>query len=144
MTKWQAKRFSNPCFLPTLSVVLLCLLPNHPFSNLDFSSLGQPIFLTFVLVSPNGLNLTTDAPFLKMYLIWYLSDHIKLCVILWLSELGWPQPRDLHILDCHSFTYASTANYHTSYDRGDAGLSYGSQFVSQKWLETGLNPSVPS
>ena len=47
MAKWQSKRFSNPLFLPSLSVVLFCLLPNHPFSNLDFSGLGQPFFLNF-------------------------------------------------------------------------------------------------
>ena len=48
--KWPSdslKGSATPCFLPTLSVLLSCLLPNHPFSNLDFSSLGQPIFLKF-------------------------------------------------------------------------------------------------
>ena len=33
--------------MPTHSVVLLSLLPNHPFSNLDFSGLDQPILLNF-------------------------------------------------------------------------------------------------
>ena len=48
--KWPSDRpkgSATPCFLPTLSVLLLCFLPNHPFSNLDFSGLGQPIFLKF-------------------------------------------------------------------------------------------------
>ena len=48
--KWPSDRpksLVTPCFLLTLSVLLLCFLPNHPFSNLDFSGLGQPIFLKF-------------------------------------------------------------------------------------------------
>ena len=48
--KWPSDRpqgSATPCFLPTLSVLLLCFLPNHPFFNLDFSGLGQPIFLKF-------------------------------------------------------------------------------------------------
>ena len=48
--KWPSDRpkgSATPCFLPTLSVLLLCFLPNHPFSNLDLSGPGQPIFLKF-------------------------------------------------------------------------------------------------
>ena len=48
--KWPSdipKGSATPYFLPSLSVVLFCLLPNHPFSNLDFSGLGQPFFLNF-------------------------------------------------------------------------------------------------
>ena len=48
--KWPSgspKGSATPCFLPPLSVLLLCFLPNHPFSNLNFSGLGQPIFLKF-------------------------------------------------------------------------------------------------
>ena len=41
------KGSATPCFLPTLSVLLLYYLQNHLFSNLDFSGLGQPIFLKF-------------------------------------------------------------------------------------------------
>ena len=125
--KWPSdspKGSATPCFLPTLSEVLLCLLPNHPFSNLDFSGLGQPIFLKFVLVSPNGLNLTTDPHFLKIYLIQYLSDHIKLCVILWLSGLAWPLPRDLYIWGWFSVISVRRAGYHTSFERACSVLSY--------------------
>ena len=49
--KWPSdsqKGSATPCFLPTLSVVLFCLLPNHPFSKLGFSGLiillsGSPL-----------------------------------------------------------------------------------------------------
>ena len=41
----RPKGSATPWYILTLSVLLLCFLPNHPFSNLDFSSLGQPIFL---------------------------------------------------------------------------------------------------
>ena len=46
--KWPSdsqKGSATPCFLPTLSVVLFCLLPNHPFSKLGFSGLIQQIFV---------------------------------------------------------------------------------------------------
>ena len=44
--KWPSdspKGSATPCFLPTLSVLVFSSLPNHPFSNLDFTGFGQPI-----------------------------------------------------------------------------------------------------
>ena len=49
--KWPSDKpigSATPCFLQTLSVVLLCLLSNHLFSNLSFSGLGQSIFCNFI------------------------------------------------------------------------------------------------
>ena len=64
--KWPSYRqkgSANPSFWLSHSVLLPCLLPNHPFSNLDFTGLFQNIFLKLVLLSHDTLNLTTHCLF---------------------------------------------------------------------------------
>ena len=70
--KWPSdgqKCSANPSFWPSHSVLLSCLLPNHPFSNFVFSGQAQPIFLKFTLVFPNTLNLMTPTHFVQKQLI---------------------------------------------------------------------------
>ena len=124
MAKWQVKRFSNPCFLPTLSVVLLCLLPNHPFSNSDFSGQGQPIFLKFHFAYSKCSKFNNWPTFSKNITdLIQFRPHQTLCYFLafWVP---WPQPRDLYIWGWNSVISVRRAGYHTSFERACSELSY--------------------
>ena len=112
--------YCTPSFLPSHSVILFCLLPNHYFSNLGLSDLGQPTFLKF-----NFFFSKWPKFYNKCKILWRLNeDQVNLCVILWLSEWGWPQASDLNSLACPTVVCQSRFSYHTSFDRRDSGLTY--------------------
>ena len=100
--KWPSDRpkgSATPCFLPTLSVLLLCFLPNHPFSNLDFSGLGQPVFLKFHFAVSKCSKFNNWPTFSKSITdLIHFRPHQTLCYFLafWVC---WPQPSDLYILE---------------------------------------------
>ena len=130
--KWPSDRpkgSATPCFLPTLSVLLLCFLPNHPFSNLDFSGLGQPIFLKFHFAVSKCSKFNNWPTFSRSIndLI-HFRPHQTLCYFLafWVY---WPQPTDLYILEQISIISWRTASCNTSFERGHSGLSYDPKIV---------------
>ena len=114
--KWPSDRpkgSATPGFLPTLSVLLLCFLPNHPFSNLDFSGLGQPIFLKFHFAVSKCSKFNNWPTFSKSITdLIHFRPHQTLCYFLafWVC---WPQPSDLYILVCRSVTCCWISEYHT-------------------------------
>ena len=106
--KWPSdspKGSATPCFLPTLSVVLFWLLSDHPFSNLDFSGLGQSIFLKldFVVCIWSKFNnwLTFSE---NITILIHLKQPQILCyfVALWvaLASTKWPLHFRMVLSDC--------------------------------------------
>ena len=125
--KWpsdSSKGSATSCFLPSLSVMLSCLVPNHHFSTLDFSGLGQSVFLKFDFAVFKWSKFNNLPTFSKSITDWiHFRPHQTLCYFLAFWVL-WPQPCDFYILGYHSFTSWRIANYHISFERGYLELSY--------------------
>ena len=105
--KWPSDRpkgSATPCFLPTLSVLLLCFLPNHPFFNLDFSGLDQPIFLNFHLVVSKWPKFNNWPTFsLNISDLIHFRPHKNLChfVAFWVGPVSTKGPLHFWMVLCN-------------------------------------------
>ena len=57
----------------------------------------------------------------------FLSTIVLLFCLLFCPELRWPWPGCLHILICYIVISQSGVSCHTSFERGESGLSYDSK-----------------
>ena len=96
--KWpsdSSKGSGNPTIWPSHSVKLFSSLPNHPFSNLGFSGLGQQKILKFDLVVSKWPKFNNWLTFSKNITdLIHLRPHQTLCyfVAFWvvLASTMWP------------------------------------------------------
>ena len=65
-------------------------------------------------------------------MIYYISDHIKVCLVFWLSEWFWGCASCLNILVCHTVNFQSRASYHTSFEREESDLSSDPKIYENK------------